>query len=206
MIAFIIDSSVIYSSLCELGLYGTRDRTCSTLVVSDNFRKRFQVAALITRMRMHTPPSSPIRFQMTQGLNSSTGNRSDIWRTVRPLAMCIYCHEFASLFLSKDDFSKAPDSRGRYVITCFLNLRHLILKKPKYISKVRKCYCLKILRIFRLTFDTFLLHFLGELRFAYTVSFTHLRLNNKIAFSDRGKTFRSREKGNMPWYRKARRK
>ncbi|KYN33643.1 hypothetical protein ALC56_12355 [Trachymyrmex septentrionalis] len=75
-----------------------------------------------------------------------------------------------------------------------------------YISKVRKCYCLEILRIFRLTFDTFLLHFLGELRFAYTVSFTHLRLNNKIAFSDREKTFCSREKGNMPWYRKARRK
>ncbi|KYN19097.1 hypothetical protein ALC57_08587 [Trachymyrmex cornetzi] len=80
------------------------------------------------------------------------------------------------------------------------------IKITRYINKVRKCYCLEILRIFRLTFDTFLLHFLGELRFAYTVSFTHLRLNNKIAFSDREKTFRSQEKGNMPWYRKARRK
>ncbi|EGI58145.1 hypothetical protein G5I_13767 [Acromyrmex echinatior] len=75
MTASIIDSSVIYSSLCELGLCGTRDRTL--IVVSDNFRKRFQVAALITRMSMHTPPSSPVRFRMTQGLNSSTSNRSD---------------------------------------------------------------------------------------------------------------------------------
>ncbi|KYN19096.1 hypothetical protein ALC57_08586 [Trachymyrmex cornetzi] len=76
MTASIIDSSVIYSSLCELGLCRTRDRTCSTLiVVSDNFRKRFQVTALITRMSMHTPPSSPVRFRMTQGL--SKRNRSD---------------------------------------------------------------------------------------------------------------------------------
>ncbi|KYM98766.1 hypothetical protein ALC62_10734, partial [Cyphomyrmex costatus] len=40
------------------------------IVVSDNFRKCSQVAALITRMSMHTPPSSPVRFWIMQGLTT----------------------------------------------------------------------------------------------------------------------------------------
>lgn len=74
VVTYCVDDSIhnrrSFTHRCTNQVAAARDRTRSTpVVVSNNFRQCSQVVALITRMSMHAPPSSPFRFRMTRGLS-----------------------------------------------------------------------------------------------------------------------------------------